>query len=327
MRGRLAGLVLGGLAAGSLAAQEPPAIGIIDTYGLTRLSREAVIQASGLHPGDSIPSDTASLTARLRAVPGVRAASLNAVCCEDGRAIIYIGIVESDARLPGWNPAPAGASALPDSIRRLGEAFEEALWDALLHNDAGEDQSAGHALMHYPAARAIQERFIPIAAAELPLLRDVLRSSASAGDRALAVQILGYAPDKPAVVPDLVRATRDPDGGVRNNAMRALWVMAEASTPVPVPPDAFIPLLNSPEWTDRNKASMTLAGITRRRDPALLAALEAARPALLEMAHWKSLGHAFAALVILGRMRGLPEEEIAEALARGDREAILGRGQ
>ena len=53
-----------------------------------------------------------------------------------------------------------------------------------------------HALMHDPAARAIQQRFIAYAARDLSRLRDVLRHSRDAEHRALAAQVLGYAPNK-----------------------------------------------------------------------------------------------------------------------------------
>jgi hypothetical protein len=83
-------------------------------------------------------------------------------------------------------------------------------------------------------------------------------------------------------------------------------------------------MLDSPVWTDRNKASLALMQLTESRDPALIAAIrEQSVPALFEMARWQNIGHAGAALVILGRLAGLPEGEIVEAFKRGNREAIL----
>ena len=81
--------------------------------------------------------------------------------------------------------------------------------------------------MHDPAARAIQERFVTYAKRDLGQLRLVLQSSGDAVHRALAALVLGYAPDKPAVVEDLVHGISDPDEEVRNNAMRALMVFAD----------------------------------------------------------------------------------------------------
>ena len=130
------------------------------------------------------------------------------------------------------------------------------------------------------------------------------------------------------VVGDLVYAMRDSSESVRNNAMRALAVFANAALAArpkrPIPYDGFIALLRSPVWTDRNKASWALEGLSALRDPRLLARLEReAIPPLVEMAHWKSPGHAAPALTILGRMAGFPDEKIAAALARGEREVII----
>jgi len=85
-----------------------------------------------------------------------------------------------------------------------------------------EDIEAGHSLMSDSLARSIQREFIVFAGRDEAALGAVLRSSASARDRALAAQVVAYAPDKRAVVPALVEALSDPDATVRNNAVRAL---------------------------------------------------------------------------------------------------------
>jgi hypothetical protein len=61
----------------------------------------------------------------------------------------------------------------------------------------------GGSLFHDPATRAVQERFVDYARRDLPKLRDVLRDSVDASQRALAAQVLGYVNDKQAVVGDL----------------------------------------------------------------------------------------------------------------------------
>lgn len=323
-----AGILLTTLLHGApLRAQQPP-IGIIDLYGLVRTRPEAVRETLGLRIGDSVPATPEASIRNLEALPGVESASLNPVCCENGRTILYVGIVEMGAPTITWNPEPTGASRLPDSVRALGRAFEEALWEALRQGDGTEDRSAGHALMHFPQARRIQEQFPAIAAGNFDLLRTVLHTSAEAADRALAAQIIAYSRDKQAVVPDLVTASRDPSEAVRNNAVRALVVMASAeSVTVKVPPEPFVALLQSPVWTDRNKSSLALMELTASRDSGLLAALRPARTALVEMARWKSLGHAGAALTILGRMAGLSEQEIGTVWNGGDREKIIRASQ
>jgi hypothetical protein len=150
---------------------------------------------------------------------------------------------------------------LPADVVHAGADFLEALGAAVLRGDVGEDRSHGHALSFDPAVHAIQERFIVYAARHRKLLRDVLRSSAEPTHRALAAEMLGYAADKKAIVPDLVSAMRDPDESTRNNATRALLVIATLAERAPerrlrIPPQPFIDLLDSLVWTDRNKSAV-----------------------------------------------------------------------
>jgi hypothetical protein len=179
--------------------------------------------------------------------------------------------------------------------------------------------------MHDPTARAIQERFIEYAR-DVTQLRDVVHHSSEAEHRALAAQILGYAADKADVIEDLVYGMNDSSEAVRNNAMRALAVMAAASPGLArrIPVEPFIGLLNSPEWTDRNKASLALMGLSQSRDPGLLETLRhQATVPLVEMARWKARGHAMPALMILGRIGSQSDEAIYAALDRGEREAVI----
>ena len=83
-------------------------------------------------------------------------------------------------------------------------------------------------------------------------------------------------------------------------------------------------MLNSPVWTDRNKASFALEELSTSRNAELLATVRArALPALAEMARWKSDGHAGAAFFLIGRIGGLSEDEIKSAWERHDREAVI----
>jgi selenoprotein W-related protein len=103
----------------------------------------------------------------------------------------------------------------------------------------------------------------------------VLESSSNAEQRAIAAQFMGYVHSSAAQINALVRASHDPEEDVRNNATRALWVLA-ASSPKRaerIPADGFIEMLYSRSWTDRNKSSLLLEVLTRSRDPKLLAQL------------------------------------------------------
>jgi hypothetical protein len=49
---------------------------------------------------------------------------------------------------------------------------------------------------------------------------------------------------------------------------------------------------------------------------------QTALPSLVEMARWKT-GHAYMPFFLLGRVAGIPEDEIAAAWERGDRAAFI----
>ena len=111
--------------------------------------------------------------------------------------------------------------------------------------------------------------------------------------------------------------------------MRALAIFALVQAPparatVRIPPEPLVSLLGSPAWSDRNKASLALAQLTERPDPALLRLLrQQALAPLAEMARWKSEGHAMPAFMILGRIAGRSDDEIHQAWTKGQREQLI----
>ena len=311
-------------------------IGIIDIYGLSRVPAGQVRKTLTFAEGDAVALGNGEELAflqesedRLARSPDIARARTALVCCDGGRAIVYVGIEERGAATMGYRAEPERDARLAVDIVRAGDELSNALQLAVLRGDAGEDRSQGHALAADPAVRALQERLVLYANRDLPELRLVLRYSSDSAHRALAAQVLGYAADKPAVVEDLVHGMRDPSATVRNNASRALMVFAEmlpgTGPAVPrVPAEPFIELLGSPVWSDRNKASLALTALSAGRDPELLAALrERALPPLIEMARWKSEGHAQPAFFILGRIAGYSDDAAHELWERGDRDAVI----
>jgi len=310
-------------------------IGIIDFYGVRTVSASDVRGALTFKEGDTIviaddkPRTIRTSEERLARLPGIAHAHIEVVCCDSGRVTLFVGVQERGASDLRLRPAPAGAVRLPADVVLAGEEYQKAHTSAVQRGDTAEDRSKGHSLMHDPAARTIQESFVVFAKRDLTLLRKVLRSSSDPAHRALAAQVLGYAEDKQSVVDDLVRGMSDPDGGVRNNAMRALMVFGEAAPgpngSVPrIPLRPFIELLHSLAWTDRNKASGALMALTARRDQGSLAELrKSALTPLVEMARWKSAGHAFPAFMILARIAGYSDEVARGFWENGNREVVI----
>lgn len=319
---------LSGLLSGSTNAQNP-SIGIIDFYGLRSVSAQQARQALQIKEGDSLPASPEEAQRRLEALPNVEQAHVGAVCCDAGRAILYVGLKEEGAPSLQFRAAPKGAIRLPETIIQVGDAFNDAFTEGIQKGDGGEDYSQGHALNSYPKARAIQERFITFAALDLKLLSAVLHESAEARQRALAAEIIAYAANKRAVVKDLVYGMSDPDSEVRNNSMRALAVIASFAQRSPkqkikVPLTPFIKMLNSIVWTDRNKSVFALYQLTEKRNPAVLSELRKhALPSLIEMSRWQSPGHAYRPFFLLGRVGNLSEDEIQKDWDSGKREILI----
>lgn len=320
------------LPAASIWAQGPP-IGTIDLYGLKTITAQQVRSVLQLKEGDPVPGKKAAgeIVERLRAIPNVEDAALDFPCCDEKhrKTVLYVGIREKGTPPLKFRSAPVGDIRLPAEILKLEEEFYDALGEAVMMGDAAVDDSQGHSLMANARARAVQEKFIAIAEKDRRLLRKVLRSSSDAHHRALAAQTIAYSSDKRKMISDLLYAVKDPSDSVRNAAVRALGVLAGYARKNPqkklkISAAPFIDLLNSVFWTDRNKASLALFPLTDSRDPKLLKLLRRkALPSLFEMARWQSAGHAFGPLMILGRIAGISDGEIFEALQSGKRDTII----
>ncbi len=300
-----------------------PDIGTINFYGLREVSESEVRAVLGATEGGKLPRSKADTEEAIEDLPGIVRARLEAVCCDDGKAILYVGIEERGAPHFSLRDPPSDPVLLPEEIHETYVRFLAAVGEAVRQNDTEEDLTQGHSLMRNPACRGHQERFLEQAEKHLDLLRDVLRNSADEEHRAIAAYVLGYAPDKKAVVDDLLYALRDPDGTVRDNAMRALAAIEvlarlKPTLGIKIPPTWFVEMLNSIIWTDRTTAAVNLVNLTEDRDPATLAQIrERALEALIDMARWTHLPHALPAYILLGRVLGMQEKAIQEAWSNG----------
>lgn len=315
----------------TLACAQAPRIGVIDFYGLHKVPVAKVRQALGAREGDPLPRSKGDAEERIDELPGVVESHLEAVCCDGGRMILYVGVEEKGAPHFDLREPPDGDAQLPEDVTKTYRRFLAASETASRLGQTAEDLTNGHALSANPETREIQQQFVPVAKEYLPDLRHVLRDSSDEEQRAIAVYVLGYAPDKTTVVDDLQYALKDADAGVRSNATRALKALAVFARLKPdsgliIEPTWFIEMLNSLSWSDRNQAMAMLLILTENRDPSTLDQIrDRSLGALVEMARWKTLAHALPAFILLGRVAGLPEDQIQQAWSHGDRESVIGR--
>ncbi|HET8546797.1 MAG TPA: HEAT repeat domain-containing protein [Bryobacteraceae bacterium] len=315
----------------ALLGMQAPRIGVIDFYGARKTPPAELRKALGIREGSPLPGARAALEQRLEAVPNVVRARLSAACCEAGNAILYVGIEERGAAHFDLHAAPDQELYVPTDIADAYQNFLDAVSAAARAGVAAEDLSQGHSLISDPSARGAQERFIPLAEQHAAELRAVIRGAADPQQRAIAAYVIGYHPEKPRVVDDVIYALRDADETVRANAIRSLAALAvyaakNPQTGLKVPATWLVEMLNSLEWSDRNNAAVTLVTLTESRNPGLLAQLkERALPSLLEMAAWRHLPHALPAYILVGRIAGVSEPELRKAWSEGRRDSIIRR--
>jgi hypothetical protein len=316
-------------------SQQPPSnlsIGTIDFYGMNKVPVESLRKALPFKVGDGMHPPSGSQAAewqRQSKALGAIHSSFNFTCCDSGRVILYVGVQEAGAPTLMLHEAPRGKVRLDEEIVKASADFYAALQLAIRADRSAEDDTKGHALASDPAMLAVQNRFIEYARKYKNTLQKVLRESADDQQRGIAAQILGYVDDKQSVVNDLVYAVSDPSELVRNNSMRSLWVFTKMvpdrkHAVIRVPYEPFVSMLNSPEWSDRNKSSLALMELTQNRDPRLLAMLRRdAMDSLIQMARWKSEGHAMPARVILARIAGYSEDGMRDVFGHHEPEAII----
>lgn len=317
-----------------VAQEKHRRIGEIDFYGYAGLDLDNIRAALPVREGDELSdSDDAVLkainriTETVKRVVGKPPTDVAAVCCDaQGNAMFYIGLPGGSMGTMRYNPPPKGRVRLPARIISHYEKTMEASSRAVRNGSAGEDDSKGYALSVEPDLRARQLATRVYALRNEALVRKVLASAEDAEQRIAAAHILGYARQSAQQIQALVRASQDSDETVRNNAIRALGVLAQSNPRVAVriPSEHFIAMLSSGSWTDRNKAGFLLDELSKRRDPKLLGQLRSrSLDSLIEMARWRSRGHADFARILLGRIAGIEEARLRQLVDAGQVNQII----
>jgi hypothetical protein len=315
----------------SFGQEKERRIGSIDFYGYAGLNLDQISHTLPIHVGDAYPGPRQTIDGVNKAVVSVIGrppTDVTPVCCDaQGNYMIYVGLPGASIKDTRLNPVPKGKIHFPAEVIKLYEETMAASSAAVLKGNADEDSSKGYALSTSdPDLRAKQLTARAYALRHEKLIRDVMQSSSEAQQRIVAAYLLGYARQSSRQITSLTRASNDADETVRNNATRALGVLAESNAKVAarIPSSGFIRMLSSGSWSDRNKAGWVLSTLTRSRDPKLLAQLrsEALDP-LIEMARWRSSGHAYTARILLGRVAGIEEGRLRVLVDAQNVDAII----
>ena len=318
----------------STAQSEYIRIGSIDFFGTAGVDVAKARAQVSAHESQNISFDAIEplqqqLRSAVAAGTGHPATDAAVVCCNpNGELMLYIGLGGANSRSVPHLPAPQNSSCLPQTALDLYDRAMDENAKAVQSGDAAEDDSLGYALGHNPALRRTQLEMRGFALHNLAPIETVLRDCSRNKDRQAAAELLGYAETSSQQVSELVHASEDSDSTVRNNAVRALEVLSSSLKKVQIPGESFIPLLNSDQWTDRNKAGLLFMHLTSSGDSTLLSSLaRQSFDSLAEMARWKDKGHAVAYRIILGRIAGLDEKVSAEMANDGRTEELIAAAQ
>jgi hypothetical protein len=316
-----------------LALQQPQArIGEIDFFGTDGVNVQKLQSALPVKKGEEVTEQQTSelrkrISRAVETVLGHKPTDVAMFCCDArGDLMVYIGLGGDNTAVTPFAPAPKGSRCLQQYAKHLYEAEEEATAEAVRKGDTAEDDSAGYALSHDPVARAPELAAHEYAMTHEQSIERTLQLCGKPKDRQAAAWVLGYASRSRRQIASLVRASRDVDEDVRNNAVRALFTLARSSSEAAssIPSDTFIEMLNSGVWTDRNKAGFLLQALSSNRNPELLEQLRSrAIRSLVEMAKWQDPGHAYPYRVLLGRIAGLEETRIQQLIETGRVDEII----
>jgi hypothetical protein len=318
------------MAVSAFGQSEQMRVGEIEFFGYHGLDIDRVRASLPIKEGDKITRASSvqvrpQIEKSVRQVIGRDPTDVAFLCCNtQGHVIIYVG-------LPGlslsfrYNPKPNGSIELPSQVVSLYDQMDQLLAEAVLKQPQ-DDRSQGFSLSQFPPLRAKQLAMREFAVNSGDLIQRVLASSAEPKQRQVAAAALGYTLRSPHQIRALVRASRDINDGVRNNAIRALGVLAASNnrSAAQIPSASFVDMLNSGVWTDRNKAGLLLEVLSVRRDPKLMSELRSrALDSLIEMARWRDPAHASNARIILGRVAGIEEKRLQKLVAGGEVDAIV----
>jgi hypothetical protein len=312
----------------AVAQLENARIGVIDFYALHGLDQRQLRAALTVRRGDKLawPATRDQIRDELAKAAGRPVSHFAPVCCDhDGLWMIYIGFGEKRQE-SSFRPRPRQLTRLSPALLTIYDDCVALLPEALKHAAGkADDYSRGYSLSSYPPMRALQLRMRESALANE---EEILRAVAEAADdrhRAAASHLAGYCGQSSRQIEVLTDASRDLNDTVRNNATRALGVLAESPAIArQIPAAPFVEKLNSPIWSDRNKGLMLLTRLTRDRTPNVLAELRSkALPALVEMSQWQFAGHSGNAILLLGRIAGMDVAALEKLAEKGDAGPVL----
>jgi hypothetical protein len=176
---------------------------------------------------------------------------------------VSIDVVEKadEARRMPFRAAPMQQLDDPGGLLALWTEYQQKMYELALAGTPMRVDELNCPVLHCIAPFDLPElapylpRFNAGAREHEDALYAVADGSADAEQRATALFVLAHTNDAQRLAPVLGRAIYDPNGGVRNNAMRVLMFLAQRRAEVDFPIRDLIAALDFPSSADRNKAA------------------------------------------------------------------------
>jgi hypothetical protein len=309
------GLFLAGvfLAKGAFAQAPNHRVSAILFFGYGGLDLEKIKPSLPVHVGDNWSSESiAKLSKSIETLTGHKPTDIAPITYKNDNLVLYIGLPGSTSHSLSFNAEPTGDSHLPQAVEGLYNQAVEAAAEGLRKGGVSDDVSNGYGISSDPKLRTAQLAMRDYALTHKELIFQVLETSADPQQRALAAHALGYGERSKRQIAALIAATRDANANVRNNATRALSILAFTDPTIEqqIPIEQLCEMLNSGSWTDRNKATGFIETILKNNDSALISILRThCLDSLCEMACWDTADNAELYRSILARIAGIPDTQ------------------
>lgn len=207
---------------------------------------------------------------------------------------LTVNVVEAgDEWRMAFSPEPKGDVADPEGLLAAWSDYQKRFW-ALQKEGAVPEYGAGkshcqalicHGGFDHPELAPLEPRFVEGVPRNADALVRVLREDKDAGKRMNVLFVLPYIQSREWLVQAALPAVKDPDQGVRNEALRLLGMVQEGQPRVLIPLEPVLDALWFPTSTDRNKAGWALVRIVETEGTAhRQQILDKAGEVLVEMA-------------------------------------------
>jgi hypothetical protein len=307
------------LAKGAFAEAPNHRVSAIFFFGYGGLDLDKIKPSLPVHVGDNWSSESiARLSKSIETLTGHKPTDIAAITYKNDNLVLYIGLPGSSSHSLSYNAEPTGDSHLPQAVEGLYKQAVEATSEALRKGGVSADASNGYGISSDPKLRTSELAMRDFAVTHKELIFQVLGTSADPQQRALAAHALGYGERSKRQSAALIAATRDANANVRNNATRALSILALTDPTIEqqIPIEQLCEMLNSGSWTDRNKATSLLESTglletsLKNNDSALISILRThCLDSLCEMACWDTADNAELYRSILARIAGIPDTQ------------------